>query len=299
MAEKQKRRWGDRRDGFLVRDLDGLHVFMPYLLRNRADSEAYISEQIDLTRMLAYLEERNSADESGRKYTMFHVISAAVAKTILLRPKMNRFIKGRRVYQREDVSLAFVAKKQFSDEGEEALLYLAFGEEDSLGTVRDRILREVTENRQGKVDNTIGVVNQLAKLPRFILRIVMQLLLFLDYYGRVPYDIVKEDPDFATVFLSNLGSIKLNAGYHHLNNWGTNSIFCVIGEKHRAPYYDEDGNVEMRTALNLGLTLDERIADGYYYSKTIRLLKHLLYNPELLELPFGEEVDYERTGTLA
>ena len=49
----------------------------------------------------------------------------------------------------------------------------------------------------------------------------------------------------------------------------------------------------MRQALNLGFTLDERIADGYYYSRTIRLFKYLLQHPQLLETPAKEEVDYE------
>ena len=66
----------------------------------------------------------------------------------------------------------------------------------------------------------------------------------------------------------------------------------TIGEKHLAPYYDAEGNVTMRETLKLGITLDERIADGYYYSKSIRLLKHFLQNPELLELPANQEVEY-------
>ena len=48
----------------------------------------------------------------------------------------------------------------------------------------------------------------------------------------------------------------------------------------------------VRPVLNIGVTLDERIADGYYYSKTMRLVKHLLAHPELLERPAGEKVDY-------
>lgn len=48
----------------------------------------------------------------------------------------------------------------------------------------------------------------------------------------------------------------------------------------------------MREMLDLGLTIDERLADGYYYSKTIRLLKTLLENPELLETPANQEVAY-------
>jgi hypothetical protein len=42
--------------------------------------------------------------------------------------------------------------------------------------------------------------------------------------------------------------------------------------------------------VEIGVTIDERIADGYYYSKTVRLLKYLLQNPELLEQPFETEV---------
>ncbi len=49
----------------------------------------------------------------------------------------------------------------------------------------------------------------------------------------------------------------------------------------------------MRETVDLGFTVDERIADGYYYSKSIRLFKHLLAHPELLELPFEQEVDYD------
>ena len=210
-----------------------------------------------------------------------------------LRPRVNRFIAGRRIYQREDVSIAFIAKKQFSDQGEEAIMFLGFDGDATIDSVHDRIFKNVSEVRNGKTDNSTDFIEKLAKLPRWILRVVMGILLFLDYFGKVPYSLVKEDPDYASIYISNLGSIKLNAGYHHLNNWGTNSMFCVIGEKYKAPFYDNIGNVQIREALNIGITLDERIADGYYYAKTIKLLKYLLQNPELLEIPAKEEVSYE------
>ena len=138
-------------------------------------------------------------------------------------------------------------------------------------------------------------MDTLTKLPRFILRFIMWILHKLDFYGRVPDFLIKEDPNYATVFISNLGSIGLKAGYHHLCNWGTNSIFVVLGEKKLTPVYDNEGNMEMKETMDIGLTLDERIADGYYYSKTVKLVKYLLHNPELLETPAGEEVDYEQS----
>ena len=48
----------------------------------------------------------------------------------------------------------------------------------------------------------------------------------------------------------------------------------------------------MKETVDLGLTIDERLADGYYYAKTVKLLKTLLENPELLEKPLNEEVEY-------
>jgi len=137
-------------------------------------------------------------------------------------------------------------------------------------------------------------MDTLTKMPRFLLRFVVWILHKLDFYGKMPDFLIKTDPNHATCFISNLGSIGLKSGYHHLSNWGTNSIFVVIGEKKLTSVYnDEEGRTEMKETLDLGLTLDERIADGYYYSKTVKLVKYLLQNPELLELPAGEEVDYE------
>lgn len=120
----------------------------------------------------------------------------------------------------------------------------------------------------------------------------MWLITVLDRHGWCPDALIATDPFYSSCVISNLGSIKLNCGYHHLTNWGTCSVFCIVGEKKPTAFYDEEGRVEMRETLDLGLTIDERLADGYYYAKTIRLLKKLLENPELLEKPAAEEVDY-------
>lgn len=288
---KQKRT--DRRDGVWLNELDAMHGFTPYLYPNRADNEAFIKEQIDLTKLMAYLEKKNIGNEDF-KYTFFHAIVAAMVKAVTLRPQLNRFIQGNRVYQRHVLTTAFVVKKTFNDESHESLAFLYFDKDATIDSVHEQIKQEVTTFRKGNaVDNSTQGMDMLLRLPRFVLKLVMKWLFRHDYKGTVPYELIKTDPNYATLFFSNLGSIKLNAAYHHLNNWGTNSLFIVIGEKHKAPLYDEEGNVTMREVLDIGITLDERIADGYYYSKSIKLVKYLLQNPELLELAAEEEVDYE------
>lgn len=288
--ETRKRRFGDRKDGYWLRDLDALHAFTPYLMPNRTENEAFIQEQVDLTNILAYLEKKN-AQQPEYKYTLFHVITAALAKVVTLRPKLNRFIKGNRMYERSELTFAFVVKKQFADEAHEALAFLRFDENCTVDVVHDRIMREIYECRSEKLDNSTAGMDSLLRLPRFLLRMLIGILNMLDYYGRVPNSLIKTDPNYASVFMSNLGSIGMKAGYHHLNNWGTNSLFITIGEKMMRPVYDAEGNAQTRPVVELGLMLDERIADGYYYAKSIKLLRRLLQEPELLELPAREEVE--------
>lgn len=289
--DQHKRRRGDRRDGVLLRELDSLHYITGIIYPNRCDNEAYVSLRIDLTAMNEYLARKNET-EKDFPYTMFHLIVAALLKTIALRPKMNRFIVNSNFYQRNEVSAAFVVKKQFSDTGAEALAVLHGKDDFTVADVHEYIRSQVQECRSEKIDPTTGVMDYLNKIPRFISKAAIRILMWLDKHGWVPKDIIATDPYYNSVVISNLGSIKLNCGYHHLTNWGTCSVFCIIGEKSKRPVYHEDGTIEMREMLDLGLTIDERLADGYYYSKTIRLLKTLLENPELLETPANQEVAY-------
>lgn len=287
----QHRRRGDRRDGTLIRDLDPLHFFTGIIYPNRCDNEAYISENIDLTAVNRYLQQKNEG-ETEFPYTMFHLIVAALVKTITLRPKLNRFIVNGNFYQRNEVSAAFVVKKIFSDNGAEALAFLHLKEEDTLDTIHETLRKIVTSCRSDEKDETSESMDFVNKLPRGLCKAFTRFVMFLDKHGKVPKSFIASDPYYASAVLSNLGSIKLKSGYHHLTNWGTCSIFCIIGEKKLSPFYDEAGQVTMKETVDLGLTIDERLADGYYYAKSIRLLKRLLEQPELLELPLKEEVEY-------
>ena len=290
--DKQKKRRGDRRDGRLLRELDSLHFITGILYPNRCDNEAYISLRVDLTAINEYLAKVNET-EAEFPYTMFHIVVAALIKTITLRPKLNRFIVNSNFYQRNEVSAAFVVKKQFSDKGAEALAFLHGKDEFTLKDVHEYIRSQVTECRSEKVDSSTENMDILNKLPRWLGKAAVKFIMWLDKHGWVPKDMVATDPYYSSVVLSNLGSIKLKCGYHHLTNWGTCSLFCIIGEKAVRPVFDEQGGATMKETLDLGLTIDERLADGYYYSKSVRLLKYLLEHPQELEKPMKEEVQYE------
>ncbi len=292
MAEQHKRRWGDRKDGRLLRELDPMHYITPLIYPHRCDNEAYISERIDLGPVNDYLKKLNE-NETEFPYTMFHLIVAALVKTLTLRPKMNRFIANRNVYQRNEVSASFVVKKKFSDNGEEGLAFLHTRDEDTLQTLHEALRKQVFAVRSNKNDSTADSMDILTKMPRFLSRFLLDITRFLDKHGWAPNFLIASDPYYSSIVFSNVGSIKLKCGYHHLTNWGTNSVFCLIGEKKKTPVFDQQtGEYTMRETVDLGITIDERLADGYYYSKSIKLFKHLLAHPELLEQPMINEVDY-------
>ena len=285
------KKFGDRKDGVLLKDITAMHYVMPLMYPNRCDNEAFISECIDLTNVLAYLEKKNS-DNPQYKYNLFQVMVTAMLKVITLRPKMNRFIANQTMYQRNEVSAAFTIKKVFADNGAESLAFIHSKPTDTIDTIHNEILRQISIGRSNdQVDAGTASLEAVKKVPRFLVKIVGSVARFLDRHGWMPQSVIAGDQYYSSVVLTNLGSIKLHAGYHHLTNWGTNSVFCVIGEMKKRPFYDDEGNVTMKMSVDLGLTIDERIADGYYYSRTVQLLKQLLENPELLDRPLGEEVE--------
>lgn len=283
---------GDRRDGTYLKKVDSMHTIMPLMYPNRCDNEAFISERIDLTNVNAYLEKKNAEDPEYR-YNLFQIMVTAILKVITLRPKMNRFIANQTLYQRNEVSAAFTVKKIFADDGGEALAFIHAKDSDTINTVHDEIFRQVSFCRSEEKDPSTAAMDIIQKAPRTLLKLVGAGARYLDRHGWMPKNVVATDPFYASAVLANLGSIQLHSGYHHLTNWGTCSVFCAIGERKKRPFYDDEGNIEMRDSIDLGLTIDERIADGYYYSKTVRLLRTLLENPELLELPLREAVEYK------
>ncbi len=282
------RRLGDRFDARLIRDVDSIHFLMPFIYPKRADNEGYINETIDLTEAMKFLEKKN-AENDGYHYTMFQLVLTAVLKILVLRPQLNRFIANGSMYQRNRISAAFTVKRKFEDTGDEGLAFISGLRVDTLDTIHQKMYEQIYQARKGSGGDAVDTINIFKKLPRFIGRTIIRFICFLERHGIVFESLTEGDPGYASVMLSNLGSIGMKAGYHHLSNWGTNSIFVVIGKMEKRPFYDQDGKMDMRMSVDLGLTVDERIADGYYYSKSVKLLKYLLEHPQELDRRLEEK----------
>ena len=271
-----------RKDAVRVKKVDPVHGIMPFLMRQRCESEVYYVEKVDVTNLISYLDKINKGKEKHEKTTLFHAIITATAKTVYNRPLLNRFISGQRYYDRKDISFGFIAKNKLEDNAEERLIILNANNDMTLSSLSEKVLGIVSKTRKENSNDMNDILKVVTSLPRWLLNFVMKIFMWLDYHQIMPKFLTEGDYNYTTVMFSNLGSVKANCCYHHLNNYGTNSIIATIGV-----IYEENG----KQYVDIGFTLDERIADGIYFAKSIKMLSSILEKPEMLEESVGTKIE--------
>ena len=272
----------NRRDGKLVKNIGSMNVLMPYILPKRQDSEVYINQKLDVTELVKYVEKKKK-ENPDVKLTYFHVFVTAIGKVIYNRPLLNRFVVNKRYYDRNEVSISFVAKTEFNDESQELMSTVIVEKNDTLDSIRDKITKKVTKVRNNSNNSTDKAIELVGKLPKFIRDIAMKIFMYLDKHDLLPKSICEDNLYYSTVLVSNLGSIDCGAIYHHLTDFGTNSIVITIGDIHKEKIINKEGKEEIRDICEFGVCLDERIADGFYFIKSVKLLEEIFNNPKLLE----------------
>ncbi len=264
---------------YRVRQQPGIASFFPYLSRSRAESVVYFTRKLDVTDAIDFINEKK---KEGLKLSLFSLIVTAGARTVEQRPLVNRFVLGRRLYQREIFDVSYVVKKSMSDEGEELLLTLPVDPTMKAREVAAMMAAKQDEIRGKQATGLDSLMDLFGKLPRPIMRLVFAIVRFLDFHGRLPAFIRDELPFYSTVFISNLGSIGVDAPYHHLYELGTTSIFLAFGKTYRDTVVSRDGSITVRKFMNMNFTADERICDGFYFARSFDLFIRYLEHPETL-----------------
>ncbi|OGD22615.1 MAG: hypothetical protein A2W03_12510 [Candidatus Aminicenantes bacterium RBG_16_63_16] len=275
--------FGDRSDGVRLRKLPGFRKIFPFLMRTRTESAVYFSKRVAVAPTLAWLERTNARRD--RKISFFYVALAAAVRTLALRPEVNRFVAGRRIYQRRTIDLSFVVKRELTEEASEITLKLTFDPRSTIDEVVRRVQDAVGSARKSETSFDEKLTNFVTSLPRPVVRLIVATLRFLDYHGWLPASFLKDDSLHTSAFLANLGSIGLDAAFHHMYEWGNASVFVVIGKLNKEPVINDRGELEVADVVDMNFTADERITDGVYLSKTIGLFLDLIKDPEKLESP--------------
>jgi len=256
----------------------------------RKENEVYIDRKIDVTELVKYME---GCRKEGKKYTYFHAFMTAIAKVIYHRPKLNRFIANRHMYEHNDILLSFVAKIALDDKAEELMLVIPIEEDDNMDSIAGKIAEKVEKLRSAKMEakGANSAADFLGKLPNIVRVPVFGLIKLLGRYGLLPASITDNNIYFTSMIISNLGSIGCGAIYHNLADFGTCSSLTSIGEIKDEIIVNEKGKQEVRKVCEFGVTLDERIADGFYFAKSVAMIEKILQDPKLLDDPVSKPIE--------
>jgi hypothetical protein len=237
---------------------------MAFLMRGRNESAVYFEQRLDLAKTLPWLAAWNAAH--GRRATIFHVVLHALAQVLHDRERLNRFTVGRRTYQRTSVQLSFAAKKQMSDDAPLATIKRRFDREEAFPALVDALGGEIGGARAATPSPMDKELKLLLALPGFLLAFLIGLLARAYAIGLAPRGLIDTDPMYASAFVANLGSIQIDAAYHHLYEHGNCPLFVVVGKI-------TDGMLTIR------YTFDERVEDGLYCAKSLQQLASRVEDP--------------------
>ena len=279
-----KRRFGDRKEGRLLRSLDPYTKFMPYIMPTRNDGCNQYEESFEITQVDRRL--RALRREGYKGLGMLHFIIAAYVRCVSMLPGVNRFVVGRRIYARNNIEIVMTVKRSMSVDATETSIKVIFEPTDTIFDVYRKMNEKIEEIKSSDENtSTDDVAATLCSLPRGILRLAVTVLRVMDYFGWIPQGLLDASPFHGSMIITDLGSLRLAPIYHHIYNFGTLPVFIAFGAKYHKYELNRKGEVCDNKYIDLKCVMDERMCDGHYYSQFLQGMRYIFQHPEIIETP--------------
>lgn len=287
---KYKRRFGDRKEGRLLRSLPAFAKFVPFIMPTRNDACNQYEESFevsDVDRRLCRLRV-----DGYKGIGILHFIIAAYIRGVSMLPGMNRFIVGRRIYARDNIEVVMTVKRSLAIDATETTIKVVFEPTDTIFDVYRKMNEKIDEIKtvEGN-NNTEDVAEAMCKAPRFLLRFALTILRIMDYFGWLPQSLLDASPFHGSMIITDLGSLRIGPIYHHIYNFGTLPVFISFGAKRHAYELDRHGNMVDRKYVDCKFVMDERTVDGHYYAQFLQAFRYICQHPEIVETPPSKVVE--------
>ena len=264
-----------RSDGVLVKDLHPYRKIMQFVMPTRTESVVFFDVNINTEKLLPYL--NKAKVEQGA--TLLHVIVAALNRGLEQNPKLNRFVMGRRIYQRKGRAITFSAKRKKGQASSKlAMVKMDMKDQEPFTEIVTRINRKLGVERSDAETYADKEYAMFNLLPRPVLLVAVKLFRLLDYYNLLPGFFIEGDALYASAIVTNLGSLQMAPGYHHLYEWGNCPLFVMVGAMEERVCV-KDGKMSHQKILPIRLSYDDRVEDGLTARKCIEDVVAIIEDP--------------------
>ncbi|HEX2383544.1 MAG TPA: 2-oxo acid dehydrogenase subunit E2 [Acidimicrobiales bacterium] len=260
-----------------AQDVPAYRRFMPALMPTRSESAVYFDQQVRTQQAEGFLTTTREAHPELHP-TFFHLVLWVMAQMFDRHPKLNRFVAGGRLYQRDGIWISFTAKTALTEEGTLVEVKHRFDPRQPFADLVGELQEETSRARLGAHGPADRELELFLHLPPTARRGVVRLASLANAWRLLPRAFVEGDPFFASAFVTNLGSVGLDSAYHHLYEYGTIPIFCALGAIHDAVVVD-DGQPKVARVASLKFTYDERVEDGLYAAHALADFCRILERP--------------------
>lgn len=274
--------FGYRKDGKRIKCEDITIKMTPHFMPERNDALNNIMHPVRVEDMDKWIVEKS--EKEGIVFNYMHIVMATIVRLLATRPRLNRFVVRGAAYQRNYITISLTIKRSLRDEGPESTVKVNFTGEETIYEVKEKIDKAIVDSIEAD-NNTQKVVQKLAFLPDWLLRGAVGFLRFLDRRCMLPMSLINASPFHTSCYVTYLKSIKCDAIIHHIYNFGTTGLFVAIGKEKHVPVVDFE-ELKVGKVMNLGINMDERFCDGFYFAKSLRMWNDMFHNLEALEKPY-------------
>ena len=274
--------FGFRSDGKRIKYEDVMVKMTPHFMKTRNDANNQIMHPVRVEDMDAWIREKS--EKEGIVFNYLHCVIATIVRLLAQRPRLNRFVVRGAVYQRNCISISLTIKRSLRDDGAESTLKIPFTGEETIYEIKEKVDNAIKESID-EDNGTQKVIQRLAFMPNWLLRFAVNTIRFLDGCGMLGKKLLDLSPFHTSTYVTYLKSIKCDAVIHHLYNFGTTGIFVAVGKEKYEPVVEKE-ELKVGKVMNLGITMDERFCDGFYFAKSLRIWNDMFHNLKDLEQPY-------------
>lgn len=218
---------------------------------------------------------------TGKRLTVTHLVTKAVAKALASCPEANAILRFNRIYLRKTVDVSVLVVVPSEDGSKVDLSSAIIRRADQLSLLEQvAVLEEqATGIRTGKDKAMAKSKSTIMRVPFLLMNLFLKLLAFLLYDLNLDLSALGLPKDaFGGATVTNVGSLGLDVAYVPIVPYSRVPIWVAPGAVQDEPVV-EDGKVVPGRTMTINASFDHRFIDGFHAMILARTLRRVLEHP--------------------